>query len=378
MGTYPNPLRFVDECVGFSHDQKDMELGARDAVTTRPVGYISYSIFQDEIHIKMIETSPKRQGIATQLFKHLQSLYPNMKINHGMSTGEGSAWLKSLKPDPMGRTDAYDRYLGEGMKSQPDPHEQYLAIWVRGNCKFAAKKLRAWLNGNCRFAQVSFPPETVRLVKVNPYQALRNMAEEQPELVPVFLNAYGQVYAPRKVSFKSAAPVIVVKIGGSSYVVENDSVKEASEFIVDKSERELLNYVPARDFNKDFWQFPETLFHATDPKNAQSILTNGLKPDNRTRGIANRGMGNAVFASTDPETISSYGSAIIAIDTRAMKADGYVPRVAMESPLEEENMRSALAHKLGVEYVSEPEAGLDERTVVVFGAIPAKYLTRVA
>ena len=140
MGTYPNPLKFTDECIGFSHGQKDMELGARDAVTTKVVGYISYSIFQDEINIKMVEVHPKRQGIATQLFKHLQSLYPDMKINHGMSTDDGSAWIKSLGLDPQGRNDAYDQYLGEGMKSQPDPHEQYLASWVRRNCKFAQVK----------------------------------------------------------------------------------------------------------------------------------------------------------------------------------------------------------------------------------------------
>ena len=122
MGTYPNSLKFTDECVGFSHDQKDMELGARDAVTTKALGYISYSIFQDEINIKMIETHPKRQGIATQLYQKLKALHPGMKINHGMTTDEGEAWLKS-QSDPW-------------LKSQPDPHEQYLAAtdWTRRNC----------------------------------------------------------------------------------------------------------------------------------------------------------------------------------------------------------------------------------------------------
>lgn len=126
MGTYPNPLKFTDECIGFSHDQKDMELGARDAVTTKPVGYINYGIFNDEIHVNMIEANPKRQGIATQLYQELQRLHPGMKVNHGMTTDEGDAWLKS-QTEP-------------GLKSQPDPHEQYLASWVRRNCKFAQVK----------------------------------------------------------------------------------------------------------------------------------------------------------------------------------------------------------------------------------------------
>ena len=123
MGNYPNPLKFIDECVGFSHGQTDMELGARDAVTTKAVGYISYSIFDGEINIKMIEANPKRQGIGTQLYRKLKALHPGMKVNHGMATDEGEAWLKS-QAEP-------------GMKSQPDPHEQYLANWVRRNCRFA-------------------------------------------------------------------------------------------------------------------------------------------------------------------------------------------------------------------------------------------------
>jgi len=93
--------------------------------------------------------------------------------------------------------------------------------------------------------------------------------------------------------------------------------------------------------------------------------------------MSNRYMGPAVFTSTNEHAISSYGSLVIGIDVGKMKAEGYLPDVGKEGPFEEEEMKSSLAHKLGIEYdpyQAYEHEGLDPETVVFYGEIPPRYL----
>ena len=71
---------------------------AKDKETGNPLGGIEYSEFQDEIYINYMEIKEeyKRMGIATALYKELQRLNPNMKINWGITTDEGESFKKSL------------------------------------------------------------------------------------------------------------------------------------------------------------------------------------------------------------------------------------------------------------------------------------------
>ena len=59
---------------------------------------LTYSIYEDGIHIKMIEVAPdiRRRGVATKLYQKLQETYPDKKIIHGVTTPEGTEWLKSV------------------------------------------------------------------------------------------------------------------------------------------------------------------------------------------------------------------------------------------------------------------------------------------
>lgn len=138
--------------------------------------------------------------------------------------------------------------------------------------------------------------------------------------------------------------------------------------------------IPYPDFNKRFWSHPETLFHATKEENIPVIQSEGLKPQNRTRGLSNRGVRGAVFTTSnwDDLALGSYGDWILEIDTAAMKRDGYTPFVSQEPDVEEAEVRSALAHRLGIEnYEYQVEHGMGMETVIVHGAIPTKYLKLV-
>jgi hypothetical protein len=143
---------------------------------------------------------------------------------------------------------------------------------------------------------------------------------------------------------------------------------------------EAEDYVSIPSFHKDFWSGPAPLYHGTEEKNLDSILRDGLGPKNETRGLSNSSTGAAVFTSLSDEYVSyHYGEeAVIEVDTQTMKSDGYMPTVSQEGPIEEEQARSALAHLIGFDdYSGDVEMGIDHDTVVMFGSIPAKYLTLI-
>ena len=152
-------------------------------------------------------------------------------------------------------------------------------------------------------------------------------------------------------------------------------IKEANEWINSMNEMELEIYVPEEEHN--FWESPEYLYHATNIDNIESIKRTGLRVEDRTRGISNRGMGAAIFTSFSPEDISMYGDIIIEIDTVQMKKDGYMPRVSGESPLEESDRKSKLAYIIGLEnYIPDEYAGegYSDSTIAIYDNIPRKYL----
>jgi 2'-5' RNA ligase/GNAT superfamily N-acetyltransferase len=85
---------------------------------------LTYSTYENEIHVKMIEVHPqiRRRGVGTKLYNRLKQEYPDMKINWGMSTPDGTEWLKSvqgssqIKVSKKAHTPAR-MYFGEGVES---------------------------------------------------------------------------------------------------------------------------------------------------------------------------------------------------------------------------------------------------------------------
>jgi hypothetical protein len=295
-------------------------------------------------------------------------------------------------------------YTGEGTLNVP--------ISMTGRPDFSdldlrARKAYAWVLSKCKFAQAReqqylpfYDPKEYKPIpeddvnwpdpSANPLQALEEMVNERPKEVREFLKVHANIYAVDDVSFEDAGsqqkadPVVVVEVANKRYVVEDlesgyGTITEAREWVNQLADHELGNYVGYRDFNADFWNDADglILYHATDPKNVRSILRKGLSPSSRTRALSNRGMGSAVFSSPSPEAVSSYGDAVFSINVGAMKADGYMPQVSQEEPFEDEEMRSALAYKIGIDYEVSSEyysEGLSEDTVAFFDTIPPKYL----
>lgn len=281
--------------------------------------------------------------------------------------------------------------------------------WLRSNCKIHDPNRLAhkWLRSNCAFAQREqsffefYEPSQYRPIPepgtwddptADPMGTLREVLEDNPKYLIDFLRAYPNVYEYRQVAFEDAgsdqkaSPVIVVEFKNKTYVIDSiedgyPDITEANEWVSNVDDHQLGYYVGYKDFNQEFWDESSglVLYHATDPKNVKSILANGLNPTSETRAISNRYMAAAVFTGPSPESLSSYGTAVFAIDVGAMKADGYMPTVSQEEPFEEGNMRDALAYKIGLEdYHSAEEyssEGLAEDTVAFFGHIPPKYLS---
>lgn len=92
-------LTFTDECVGSHNGQKDMELGAWLKGTETVVGILEYGIFNNEIEIGVIKVKEeyRRKGIGTQIWNELKRLYPNMPIDIGMKTRDGTEFFKTVK-----------------------------------------------------------------------------------------------------------------------------------------------------------------------------------------------------------------------------------------------------------------------------------------
>ena len=90
-------ISFVDENIGYHSGQTDNIL--RAFIGNEQVGYIKYNEFRDEPNIQYILVDPKhrRKGIAKKMVLHLQSLYPNIQLNWGGTTSEGTMLYDSLK-----------------------------------------------------------------------------------------------------------------------------------------------------------------------------------------------------------------------------------------------------------------------------------------
>lgn len=192
------------------------------------------------------------------------------------------------------------------------------------------------------------------------------------------------------VNFETGKIIYLLEQKGDKdvYVMETwgnqPRITERKRFFYGLSKRDLDEYFNDIDFNKQFWDDAHTglvLYHATDEENWPSIQRRGLFARSETRGINNRGMDEAVFTSSDGDSLSAYGDCLIEIDVGKMKEDGYMPEVGPESPLADSYKYEGIAHKIGMEdysHSSEYQSeGVFDSTIAFFNNIPRKYLKRV-
>lgn len=178
---------------------------------------------------------------------------------------------------------------------------------------------------------------------------------------------------PERVVF-TATHDVIVRLDKQDHRV--DAVTPAA--ILEDYRLDPVDYIDLPDELADFWAHPTPLYHATTVDHVEDILEDGLRPRNATRGLRNRGVGAAVFTTSNPETtvLQSYGDVVFEIDTAAMARDGYTPEVAQEPDVVEAAALNALAWAFGIEdYAEEPENAPD--TVIVYGSIPPEYLRRL-
>lgn len=157
---------------------------------------------------------------------------------------------------------------------------------------------------------------------------------------------------------------------------ENDSSSEftpATEWLYNIMNPE--EYIEQKDPLESFWSDGTYVYHGTEEDNLESILTNGLMADSRTRGLSNRGIGDAVFTTFDPEEAERYGDIVLQIDIGSMKNNGITFPVQMETDFEDAEVKSSLAHMLGLRYYEpEIEHGMSDQTVVIHGNIPPQFI----
>jgi hypothetical protein len=209
-----------------------------------------------------------------------------------------------------------------------------------------------------------------KLIQRTP-QILQNLLEQcndREEIIKI-LKTYN-------FKFKIIKNVISVNINEQIYIIDDTlTLRNALDWIWTISDLHLDNYVDYPDFNKEFWNHPYTVYHATHSENLPDIKKYGLKMKKDSRGIENRYTGAAVFTSDNPDDIESYGNLIVKINTIEMKKDNYMPEVSQEKPIINANKREALAHKIGLkEFFVEIEHGISPTTIIFFGNIPPKYL----
>lgn len=214
-------------------------------------------------------------------------------------------------------------------------------------------------------------------------ETLESLMDETSGFLGVESNLIKFKYKWELFKFPSGDRVIVVKIGGDKYVIDDfiyPSPREAREWVSRLSESDLVKYYPESEssFNKMFWDYPATLYHGTNEDGVESILKNGLNPMDRSRGIANRGTGNAVFMSDNPDEPAYSYPVVLQIDTAAMKADGITPNMEQEGPIFEADLRSAAASRIGInDYSEDVEAGLAPSTVICRQTVSPKYIKRL-
>jgi len=150
---------------------------------------------------------------------------------------------------------------------------------------------------------------------------------------------------------------------------------------------EFFNYDPKQE-SEIFWRninsSKDVVWHNTSEENCELIQQTGyLKSSKETRGSLNRFTQSAIFVTTSPDEaqMGVYGDVILEIDLYSMKQDGYTPFVSKEEPCVEFMLKNKLINLINPHipyddtYISMD--GIDcENTLVIYGDIPIKYITR--
>lgn len=352
-----DPIVFRDEMMDHRAGESFMTLSAYSKEEV-PLGKIDYSIYQNEIAIKYIKTSPtmKRKGIATAMAKELQRLHPDTEIDWGSTTDDGSKFLEKL-PRTYTPNKRYTeivnrlRFLNKKKDALDRIYNEWHALYDRD--KATAEKLRPKINSlNNTFQRV-----------------YDEIWELEQELIPMKQGTW--------------------KVNLSEEDDEEESIDKDRLFYNDNYLEQVateLGYEP--DFTKKFWGMNHIpyLYHCTTPENYELIKVQGLKKMKIRRGAVsgNSSVGPSVFTTMEEEEVPFfsryYGDVVIKINAQQMKNDGFMPIVEQEPDWTRGEMLEFVLRKLGDDQ-AEAERYMDgsdqntRGTVIVYSDIPLKYLS---
>lgn len=115
---------------GRHHGQDDFTMIAYE--DERAVGYVDYSIFEDELHIGMVEVrqSRRRRGVGRRLIQAVADENPEVKAFWpGMTTDEGDALMRSYGKNPESGEAFMAIYDDEGVIDQLTLDDPAIDLW---------------------------------------------------------------------------------------------------------------------------------------------------------------------------------------------------------------------------------------------------------
>ena len=114
------------------NDFRDGETFATMSYTQdgKTVGTIEYSEYDGQPSIKMIEVEPeyRRKGIATKLLQELQKKYPDVEIDYGMTTPDGSKLLESITYDVTDEAVVADKQKLQNLQTELNDLQERLDV----------------------------------------------------------------------------------------------------------------------------------------------------------------------------------------------------------------------------------------------------------
>ena len=154
---------------------------------------------------------------------------------------------------------------------------------------------------------------------------------------------------------------------------------DADRFIYNVRDGDLEEAFPviASDFYGDPTTTRAVVYHRTPGENAEAIASEGLNARDKSRGIGNRWIGNAIFAAAEDDPMMSYGDVLVEIDLNAARNLSAI-ETELEPSVAESIRRSALASLLGVEDIGQYEVsssyGETPDTLVIKGNIDRRAI----
>jgi GNAT superfamily N-acetyltransferase len=92
-------VKIWNDCYDSHQGESFCSIYADDPSTGEMVGYIDYSVFEDELDIKYVHVAEpyRRQGLGTRMIEFLKQENPETKIRTGLATDMGAPFVQSLR-----------------------------------------------------------------------------------------------------------------------------------------------------------------------------------------------------------------------------------------------------------------------------------------